>query len=165
MGAILAVGIGAQQGADEQHGRAGGPHPAGKNGAHGQNAGVHAGTAHERARQAHAARHGKEREQQNDEGNVFAQNGMQHFIQGRAEAVDKGAGHEEGQTPENGDFPEMMLPEMRGRQRHDGDGQQHTGKGDDPDGGQFGPGDGGVIPPGGQRQRGQSQHHQQGKDH
>ena len=113
MHTVFAVGIGAQQGADQQHGGAGGAHPAGQDGAHGQDAGVDHGGAHQRALQAHAAGHGEQGEQQHDEGDVLQQDGMEEFIEGHVEAVDHQTGNQEGKAPEDGDLAEVMMPDMR----------------------------------------------------
>ena len=163
MHAVFAVGVGAQQGADQQHGRAGGAHPACQDGAHGQQESVHHGRAHQRALETHAAGHGEQREQQDDEGDVVQQNDMQKFVQSHIEAVNEETGHQKGQTPEDGDFAEMVFPEVRQGQRHDGDGKQHAGEGNDPDGRELGSGDGGMSR-GGQGRAGQNQGREQGRN-
>ena len=113
MHAVLAVGVGAQQRTDEEHGGDGGAHPAGQDGAHGQDAGVDHRRAHQRALQAHAAGHGEQGEQQHDEGDVLQQDGMEEFIEGHVETVDRQTGNQEGKAPEDGDLAEVMMPDMR----------------------------------------------------
>ena len=73
MYAETAVLVGPEQGADEEHGRAGGAHPAGNERTYQQNARVHNRSADQRALQTDAAGHGKQGEQQQDEGHVFQQ--------------------------------------------------------------------------------------------
>ena len=137
MHAVLAVGVGAQQRTDEEHGGAGGAHPAGEDGAHGQDGGVHDGSAHEGALEADAAGHGEEGEQQQNEGHVLKQDAFGGDEEGVAEAEDERAGNEEGQSPEEGHLAEMMLPEMRNHQGADGYGKQHADKGHNPDDGKI----------------------------
>ena len=124
----LAVGVGAQQRTDQQHGRAGGAHPARQHRADGQQQGVDHGRAHQRTGQAYATGHGEQGEQQDDERNVFQQQGVQHFVQGQRGTELEGEGHQEGQPPEGGDLAEVMVPEMRRHQGKNGNGQQHAGK-------------------------------------
>ena len=137
MHAVFAVGVGTQKRTDEKHGGTGGAHPAGEDGAHGQNGGVHDGRAHEGALETDAAGHGEQGEQQQNEGHVFEQNAFSGDEEGVAEAEDERAGNKEGQSPENGYLAEMMLPEMRNHQRADGYGKQHADKGHDPDDGKI----------------------------
>ena len=139
MHAVTAMGIGTQQRTNEQHGRASGPHPAGQNGTHGQQAGIHAGRPYQGPLEAHPTGHSEEGKKQNDEGNILQQNGVQSFINGHIGAIDQETGDQEGQAPENGNLAEVVFPEMGDGQRHDSNGQQHAGKGDHPHGRQFGP--------------------------
>ena len=134
---VFAVLVGAQKRADEQHGRTGRPHPAGEDGTERQKPGVHDGRTHELTFEADAARDGEQREQQDDEGNVFHEKDMDELIGRQRETVDHGAGDEKGQSPEQGHFPEVVMPEVGDGQRPDGDGQQHAHKGNGPDNGQF----------------------------
>ena len=80
MHAVLAVLVGPEQGTDEQHGRTGRSHPAGEDGAERQQAGVHEGRAHELTFETDAARDGEQREQEDDERDVFHEENMDELI-------------------------------------------------------------------------------------
>ena len=137
MHTVLAVLIGPEQGPDEQHGRAGGSHPAGEDGPEGEQPGVHHRRAHELTFEADATRDCEQCEQQNDERDVFHEEDMDELIDSQLESEDHGAGHEEGEAPEEGHLAEMVMPEMRHGKGADGDGQQHANKGNNPQDGQF----------------------------
>lgn len=62
---------------------------------------------------------------------------MDELIDSQLESEDHGAGHEEGEAPEEGHLAEMVMPEMRHGKGADGDGQQHANKGNNPQDGQF----------------------------
>ena len=132
-----AVLVGPEQGADKQHGRSRGAHPAGNERAYQQDARIHNRGARQRAFQADAAGHGKQGEQQQDEGHVFQQQGFRREEKGRVKTEHEQAGHQKGQPPEYGHFAEMVLPEVGDGQRAERDGQQHARKGNDPDDGQI----------------------------
>ena len=134
---VLAVLIGPEQGPDEQHGRAGGSHPAGEDGPEGEQPGVHHRRAHELTFEADATRDCEQCEQQDDERDVFHEEDMDKLIDSQLESEDHGAGHEEGEAPEEGHLAEMVMPEMRHGKGADGDGQQHANKGNNPQDGQF----------------------------
>ena len=134
---VLAVLIGPEQGPDEQHGRAGGSHPAGEDGPEGEQPGVHHRRAHELTFEADATRDCEQCEQQDDERDVFHEEDMDELIDSQLESEDHGAGHEEGEAPEEGHLAEMVMPEMRHGKGADGDGQQHANKGNNPQDGQF----------------------------
>jgi hypothetical protein len=58
---------------------------------------------------------------------------MGQLPQGRADAGLGGEGQQEGQPPEGRDLAEMMVPEARREDRHQGDGQQDAGEGQRPE--------------------------------
>ena len=125
--------IGLDDRADEQHRRACGPHPARQHRAEQQDAGVDDGRADQPAGEPDAAGHGKEREQQDDEGNVFEQRHMQHLEQGELPAEHDQEGQQEGERPEGRDLAEMVVPEGRRQQRKERDRQQDADEGHAPD--------------------------------
>ena len=137
MHAVLSVGIGAQEGTDEQHGCTRGTHPARKHGTCEQKACVHCRSADKRALEAHAACDRKEGKEQDDKGNVLKNNGVQALVDGCAWAVDNGTGHKEGHAPEHCDLAEVMFPEMGKEERSKGNGKEHAGKGNCPENGKF----------------------------
>ena len=112
-----------------QHGRTGGSHPAGEDGSEGEQADVHRRRTHELTFEADTTRDGEQCEQQDDERHVFHEEDMDELIDSQLESEDHGAGHEEGEAPEDSHLAEMVMPEMRHGERADGDGQQHADKG------------------------------------
>ena len=76
MGLSLAEGIGAQNGADQQHGGAGGAHHTRDHRAEGEQRGIGGRRADQRALQQNAAAGDVKRQQQRDEGDVFLQQDM-----------------------------------------------------------------------------------------
>ena len=128
---VLAPGVGTQQGADEQHGRARGANPAGEQGAHHKHDDVVARGAGDEALHRDATRHYKQAEQQHDERYVVEHNRFSQLIGQLVPAVDDGERDAEEQRPKNGDEELVLLIPGRYHQRHDGDGKQHARKRDD----------------------------------
>ena len=112
-------------------------HPAGEQGADAEEPCVDGWRADQGALEAHAAGDGEEREEQDDEGDVLADDGVERLEGGRLPAVDQGAGNEEGEAPEDRNFAEVVLPEVGDEQGAEGDGKQHAGEGDGPDDGEL----------------------------
>ena len=137
MYAEAAMFVGPEQRTDEEHGRAGGAHPACDDRAYQQNPRIDDGRSDQRALETDAARHGEQGKQQKNEGHVFQKQRFRREEEGRAGAEHDEAGHEEGQAPEDRHLAEVMFPEVGDGQRAERDGQQHTHKRNDPDDGQI----------------------------
>ena len=128
-GSVAAIGVGAQKGADEQHGRAGGAHPGRQHGADHQNGRIDHRGASQSSPQQNPARDRVKRPQQNNEWNIVGQDDMQDLVHGDTLERDHKRNAQAG-GPEARDFSEMVVPEIRQDQRHEGDRQQHARKGD-----------------------------------
>ena len=153
---VLAVVVGFEDGADHQHGGAGGAHHGGQERADGEQRGVHARAAVQIAPHEDAAGYGVERPQQQNEGDVFGHQGVHQHMQAGGEAVHEGEGDEEGQRPAGGDFAEMVVPNMGEKQRAGGDGEQNQHEGDAPGQAQLG-----AVEPAGQRGKRQGEQRQE----
>ncbi len=130
---IVAMRIGAKQGPNEQHGRAGCSHPTGQDGAYRQQGGIHLGSAYEIAGQTDSPGHGKQGEQQQNERDIFQQDGMDDLIERHARPKRDRTGNRKRQAPKNRNFTEVMMPDMRSQKGHERNGQQHADKGYNPD--------------------------------
>ena len=114
-GAVLAARVGPQQRPDHQHRRAGRADPGGERGADRQQGRVDGRRAPEGAAQQDPARHGVERPEQDEEGDVVRDDDVQDLVQ-RRPAVDGNERDREGRRPEGGDLAVVVVPE-RGRER------------------------------------------------
>ena len=130
------VVIGAQQRTDQHHGGAGGADQARDHSANGEDEGIDRRGPLDVPGHQHAAGDREQGEQQDDEGDVLQQSGMDHLMPRRRRAVYGGEGHHEGERPEQGDLTVMVMPEVVGQQRKQGDRQQHACKRDGPKRGQ-----------------------------
>ena len=84
---VLAVRVCTEQGADEQHGRAGGTHPTGQDRTHQKNAEVDHWLAHQLAGETNTSGNCEQCEEQYYEWYVFKEQGVHDFVQGQGEAV------------------------------------------------------------------------------
>ena len=125
---VRAVVVGPDQGPDQQHRRAGGAHKTGQHCANAQNGGVQPRAAVQVAPDVDAAGDGKQRRQQQDEGNVFLQQRMHQAERRQARAVHCGEGQQKSQRPGGRHLAEMVMPEKRRQQRQQRNRQQQTGK-------------------------------------
>ncbi len=129
---VLAVPVGLDQRADQQHGGAGGAEQARDERAEGEHRRVGRGRADEIAADANAAGNDEQREQQDYEGKVVEQQHVHGFGDRRHCTKNDGTRKKEDQRPKARDLAEMMLPEMRRDERKKRDGEEEPGKGDRP---------------------------------
>ena len=135
---LAAVGIGADQRANQQHGGASCAHEAGQHRAQRQDGRVQ----HRRARQAaadvDATGHHVQRRQQDHERQVLRQQRVRKADCRRPHPVREHQGHQECQGPRGGDLAEMVVPDAGQQQGHQGNRQQQARKGHGPPQGQAG---------------------------
>ncbi len=124
--------VGADDRTHHQHRRPGGAHDAGQHRADGQQQRVLRRAAMQIAAHRNAAAHGIERGEQNDEGQVLVQKGVQRSFPGDVHAETEGKGDEKQRSPARSDLALMVMPHSRGKQRHERDGQQHGREGQPP---------------------------------
>ena len=122
-----ADGVGAQQRPDEQHRRARRPDHRGEHGSDGDQHGVEAGSAGERAPDDDPSGDDEERSEQDDEGHVLA-GSMRHRRGVESGRPDRHRYAEQGAEDR---FVDVGLPELPGRQRENGDAEEHGSEGDD----------------------------------
>ena len=128
MGHMLAVVVGADQGANQQHRCPRSPHETGQHGANGQDGRVEPRAAMQVAADVDATRHRKQRGEQNDEGNVFGQQRMHEAGAGHPGAKHHGKRHQKRQPPGRRHLAKMVVPENGGKQGHQRNRQQQAGK-------------------------------------
>ena len=131
VGAVPAPEVRAQQRAYEQHGRAGGAHPARKKAADEQDDDVVPRRAGDGAAYVYAAGHDVEAHEQDDEGHVVADDDLGELLCRGLGSVGEQKRHEEEQRPRERDEQLVFLPPLGLHEREDGDGQQHAREGDD----------------------------------
>ena len=121
---VKARGIGAQERADQDHGRAGGADHAGDQGAEGEDRAVDEWRAAQVSRHQDAAGHHVEREQHHDEAQIFRQHHMHEGRDGGGRAVQRGERrHGEG-APDENELAVVAVPDFREQQRPGRNGQQ-----------------------------------------
>ena len=128
VGLVLAVVVGTDQRADEQHGGPGGTHEAGQDGAEQQHARIQDGAAVQVAADVNAPGTGIEGREQQNERNVFGHGCMHERMQRRIAPMEPRKRDEKAQRPGQGDLAEVVMPDPGDGQRHQRDGQQNARK-------------------------------------
>ena len=132
VGLVLAIVVGTDQRADEQHGGPGGTHKAGQEGAQQQHAGVENGAAVQIAADVNAPGTGIECREQQNERDVFGHGRVHEGMQRRITPMKPRKRNEKAQRPGQGDLAEVVMPDPGNDQRHQRDGQQDARKGNAP---------------------------------
>ena len=116
--------IGAQQRADQDHGRAGGADDARDQRAEGEDRGVDERRAAQIAGHQNAAGDHVEREQQHDEAQIFAEHRVHEGGDRRRHAVERRQRRERQRRPDEGELAVVAVPEAREQQRPGRDREQ-----------------------------------------
>ena len=130
---VPAIFVGAQQRPDQQHRGARGSHPTRQHGTEQQDRRIDDRRADQPSGQAHAARHGEQRQQQNDKRDVFQQQHVNHFEHGERQAVDRQKRDQKRRCPKRRNLAEMMVPEFGSKQREQRNRQQDADERHNPD--------------------------------
>ena len=96
---VRPVVVGAEQWANQQHGRAGGTHKTGQYRADGKNGCVQSRAAMQVSPNVNAACHSKQGREQKDKRNIFPQQRMHQAGDGKARAMKNCKGKQKGQRP------------------------------------------------------------------
>ena len=125
---VLAVVIGADQRADEQHRRPRGAHDASQHRANSEDGGIERRAAMQVAPDVDAPRHGEQCGEQDDKRNVFGHQRVDKTCARCARAKHQRKRHQKSQRPAGSNLAEVVVPEDRSQQRHQGNRQQNAGK-------------------------------------
>ena len=112
MGHMLAVVVGPNEGANHEHGSAGGSHEAGQKCANGKNGGVETWTAMQITANEDTARHSVQSSQEHNERNVFSEQRMDQILTSQIGAKHEGKGYEKCQGPRSNHLAVMVVPKM-----------------------------------------------------
>ena len=132
MHVVETAGVGAQQRPHQDHRRAGGADDAGDRGAEHQDRGVDERRAAQASGDENSARDHVEREQQDDEAHVFAEQRMDERGKRRRQVVERRHRHDGQRAPGEGDLAVMGVPELRKQQRAGRDRKQEPDEGKRP---------------------------------
>ena len=124
MGHMLAVVVGADQRANEQHGRARGAHEAGQHRTNRQDGRVEPRAAVQVAADEDAARHSEQRGEQDHERDVFGQQRMHQAHARHCGPEGDGKGQQKRQAPGRSHLAKVVVPEDGGQERHERNRQQ-----------------------------------------
>ena len=133
MDVVAPVVVGAQHRADHDDRGAGRADEARHQRADRQQGGVRRGRAVQVAHDQDAAGDREQREEQDDERDVFEQCGMRERAQRRLRAAEQDQRHEHESRPESRELAVVQLPEMRKQDRAERDREQHAGEGQGPE--------------------------------
>ncbi len=122
------AGIGAQQRPHQDHRRAGGADDARDGRAEGEDRGVDERRAAQRSGDENSARDHVEREQQDDEAHVFADDRVRQRGERGRQVVERGNRHDGERAPHERDLAVMGVPEFRRQQRAGRDRDQEPGE-------------------------------------
>ena len=118
--------IRAQERTDQDHGRAGGADEARDDGAEGENRRVHQRLAAQVAGHQDAAGHDIEREQEDDEAQIFGEQRVDQCRDRGRNVVERRHRGERQRAPDERELAVMVMPEPREQERPDRDRQQHA---------------------------------------
>ena len=119
-------GIGAQERADQDHGRAGSADHAGDQGAEGEHCRVDERRAAQLSRQQNAAGNHVERKQEHDEAQILTQQRVRESRRRRRRAVYRGKREKRKRAPGEGELAVMAMPESLEQQRAGRDGDKNA---------------------------------------
>jgi len=123
---MLAVVVGADQGANQQHRRTRRPHEAREHRAHGENARVEHGRAAQIAADVDAARHREQRREQDHEREVFGHQRMHQSLPRAGPAKAQPERNEERQRPAGRDLAVVVMPDHGRKHGQHRDREQHA---------------------------------------
>ncbi len=132
MRAVAAIVVRAKQRADQKHRRACRAHHAREHGAEREQPRVLPRRPAQVAAHVQAARYGEQREQQDDERQVFREQRVHDLVGGDAEPEIQRERNEQRERPECGRLAEVVMPEAGRGHRHQRDRQQDAGERHDP---------------------------------
>ena len=112
MGHMLAVVVGPDQGANHEHGSAGGAHEAGQKCTNGKDGGVETWAAMQITANEDSARHGVQSSQEHNEWDVFCEQRVDQILTSQISAKHHGKGYEKCQGPRSNHLAVMVVPKM-----------------------------------------------------
>ena len=124
----LAVFIGADERTDKQHGRPRRPHEIREHRTERKKGRIDDRTADKAAAHMNTTCHDKERADKNQKRQIVSEKNMRNRVKCHVAAIEDPHRHGTAERPENSDFAEVMMPDMRGEQRKKGNGEENPRK-------------------------------------